>query len=477
MPVTEHHITRYQRWLHEHARPVLRQLRRAVALVGRATWRPSGARSGTTSTSQSPTPHDCVLRAPVMPGARVVSRRAAQLRAAPVPSCRGQPRRRPPGHRLQRRGAAGARRAARAELARAAAPGGCLCRGLQGAGRAARRPRLRASCPTCPRPSSSSWPAPAWARSGRCARPTWARWRCSTVSARSSPSCWWPATATATAASRTTGARCWPQAAGRAAQRAPRGAVAQPRPRHADAGRPGAPGARPGRAAGRRCALRAAVAALRPPAVGGVFQRHHRAAQADRARPRRRHARSAEAGHAAQRRRPQRAARRPLPLVLAAPAGSCGTARSARCSAAPRSASSTAARPGRTARPTGARCGASPALARCSFFGAGAAFYASCLKAGVEPQAVADLSALRAVGSTGSPLSEDCYRWVWDQLPKVDGKDIWLTPICRRHRFRRRLHRRAARRCRWWPARCSAAAWAPRSRPGPSPMHRASAGR
>ena len=68
-------------------------------------------------------------------------------------------------------------------------------------------------------------------------------------------------------------------------------------------------------------------------------------------------------------------------------------------------------------------------LARCSFFGAGAAFYASCLKAGVEPQAVAELSALRAIGSTGSPLSVDCYRWIWDKLPKVDGKDIWLTSI------------------------------------------------
>ena len=31
--------------------------------------------------------------------------------------------------------------------------------------------------------------------------------------------------------------------------------------------------------------------------------------------------------------------------------------------------------------------------------------------------------------STGSPLSEDCYRWVWDKLPKVYGQDIWLTPI------------------------------------------------
>jgi acetoacetyl-CoA synthetase len=68
-------------------------------------------------------------------------------------------------------------------------------------------------------------------------------------------------------------------------------------------------------------------------------------------------------------------------------------------------------------------------LARCSFFGAGAAFYASCLKAGVEPQAMADLSGLRAVGSTGSPLSVDCYRWIWDKLPKVEGEKIWLAPI------------------------------------------------
>ena len=42
---------------------------------------------------------------------------------------------------------------------------------------------------------------------------------------------------------------------------------------------------------------------------------------------------------------------------------------------------------------------------------------------------MAELSRLRAIGSTGSPLSEDCYRWVWDKLPKVDGQDIWLTPI------------------------------------------------
>jgi acetoacetyl-CoA synthetase len=64
-----------------------------------------------------------------------------------------------------------------------------------------------------------------------------------------------------------------------------------------------------------------------------------------------------------------------------------------------------------------------------TFFGAGAAFYASCLKADVRPTAVADLSALRAVGSTGSPLADACYHWVWEALPKVDGRDIWLTPM------------------------------------------------
>jgi acetoacetyl-CoA synthetase len=66
---------------------------------------------------------------------------------------------------------------------------------------------------------------------------------------------------------------------------------------------------------------------------------------------------------------------------------------------------------------------------RSTFFGAGAAFYASCLKAGVEPAQEGDLSALRALGSTGSPLANECYRWVYDHVPKVDGNNIWLTPM------------------------------------------------
>ncbi len=60
-----------------------------------------------------------------------------------------------------------------------------------------------------------------------------------------------------------------------------------------------------------------------------------------------------------------------------------------------------------------------------SFFGAGAAFYASCLKAGVEPGRDVDLSALRSLGSTGSPLSDDAYRWIYGHVKQ----DVWLAPI------------------------------------------------
>lgn len=60
-----------------------------------------------------------------------------------------------------------------------------------------------------------------------------------------------------------------------------------------------------------------------------------------------------------------------------------------------------------------------------SHFGAGAAFYESCLKADVDAAASGDLSALRALYSTGSPLSEGCYRWVYRA---VKG-DVWLASM------------------------------------------------
>ena len=70
------------------------------------------------------------------------------------------------------------------------------------------------------------------------------------------------------------------------------------------------------------------------------------------------------------------------------------------------------------------------AAAGVTWFGAGAAFFASCLKAGVVPMQEADLSRLRAIGSTGSPLSDECHDWIWQQMPlQPDGQRIWLNAI------------------------------------------------
>ena len=60
--------------------------------------------------------------------------------------------------------------------------------------------------------------------------------------------------------------------------------------------------------------------------------------------------------------------------------------------------------------------------ARITCFGTSAAYLAGCMKAGLEPSAGRDLSALTSVGSTGSPLSADGFQWVYDRL----GRDTWL---------------------------------------------------
>ena len=59
------------------------------------------------------------------------------------------------------------------------------------------------------------------------------------------------------------------------------------------------------------------------------------------------------------------------------------------------------------------------------FFGAGAAFFAMCEKHGVEPRDVAALGCLRTIGSTGSPLSPESYRWIYDRV----RRDVWLSPM------------------------------------------------
>ena len=56
-------------------------------------------------------------------------------------------------------------------------------------------------------------------------------------------------------------------------------------------------------------------------------------------------------------------------------------------------------------------------------FGTSAAFVSACMKEGVSLRmAERPLSSLRAVGSTGSPLSPEGFRWLYDEL----GPDLWL---------------------------------------------------
>ncbi len=54
-----------------------------------------------------------------------------------------------------------------------------------------------------------------------------------------------------------------------------------------------------------------------------------------------------------------------------------------------------------------------------SFFGAGAAFYANCMKAGVDLAACGDLSRIWALGSTGSPLAADVQEWGTEQFRRI----------------------------------------------------------
>jgi len=54
-----------------------------------------------------------------------------------------------------------------------------------------------------------------------------------------------------------------------------------------------------------------------------------------------------------------------------------------------------------------------------TFFGAGAAFYANCMKAGVDLSTCGDLSRIRALGSTGSPLSPEAQMWGTEQFANL----------------------------------------------------------
>ena len=54
-----------------------------------------------------------------------------------------------------------------------------------------------------------------------------------------------------------------------------------------------------------------------------------------------------------------------------------------------------------------------------TFFGAGAAFFANCFKAGLDLTQMPGLARVRALGTTGSPLSEDVQRWGTEQFERL----------------------------------------------------------
>ncbi len=60
-----------------------------------------------------------------------------------------------------------------------------------------------------------------------------------------------------------------------------------------------------------------------------------------------------------------------------------------------------------------------------TFLGTSAAYIAACMKAGIEPGKTYDLSKLRGLGSTGSPLPPEGFQWIYEHVKR----DIWLASI------------------------------------------------
>ncbi|MCB8960107.1 MAG: acetoacetate--CoA ligase [Ardenticatenales bacterium] len=60
-----------------------------------------------------------------------------------------------------------------------------------------------------------------------------------------------------------------------------------------------------------------------------------------------------------------------------------------------------------------------------NYFGTSAAFVSACIKAGIQPNQQYDLSGIRGVGSTGSPLSTDGFLWIYDNI----NRDLALESL------------------------------------------------
>lgn len=58
-------------------------------------------------------------------------------------------------------------------------------------------------------------------------------------------------------------------------------------------------------------------------------------------------------------------------------------------------------------------------------FGTSAPFLVSCMKAGISPKSGFDLSSLRSIGSTGSPLPPEAFGWVYENI----HAEVWLSSM------------------------------------------------
>jgi acetoacetyl-CoA synthetase len=69
---------------------------------------------------------------------------------------------------------------------------------------------------------------------------------------------------------------------------------------------------------------------------------------------------------------------------------------------------------------------------RMTCLGTSASYVAACMKAGLAPGRTHDLSALRSLGSTGSPLAPEGFQWIYEEVKE----DLWLfstsggTDVC-----------------------------------------------
>ncbi|GHG82356.1 acetoacetate--CoA ligase [Streptomyces griseocarneus] len=66
---------------------------------------------------------------------------------------------------------------------------------------------------------------------------------------------------------------------------------------------------------------------------------------------------------------------------------------------------------------------------RATLFGTSAAYVMACRKAGVHPARDFDLSTVRCVATTGSPLPPDGFRWIHDAFHEAGAGDMWIASV------------------------------------------------